>query len=124
MRFLADLGVDLRVVTWLRQDGHDATHLRDERLHRMPNGDIFAKALAESRGILTFDLDFAEIAALSRTGRVSVVVFRLHNTRTVHVIQRLAAVLAESAAELSQGAVLTIEETRHRIRRLPVGEAG
>jgi len=88
VRFLADMGVDLRVVTWLRHEGHDATHLRDEGLHRMPNGDIFAKAAAENRIILTFDLDFAEIAALSRTGGVSVLVFRLHNTRTGHVIQR------------------------------------
>lgn len=90
MRFLADMCVDLRIVTWLRRGGHDAIHLREEGLHRVPNGDIFAKAMAEERIILTFDLDFAEIAALSRAGKVSVIVFRLHNTRTPHVIQRLA----------------------------------
>jgi len=43
MRFLADMGVDIRVVRWLREKGHDATHLRDEGLHRMPNGEIFNK---------------------------------------------------------------------------------
>jgi predicted nuclease of predicted toxin-antitoxin system len=26
MRFLADMGVDLRVVKWLREQGHDAIH--------------------------------------------------------------------------------------------------
>jgi len=30
MRFLADMGVATRVVDWLRQNGHDAKHLRDE----------------------------------------------------------------------------------------------
>ncbi|MGH9891619.1 MAG: DUF5615 family PIN-like protein, partial [bacterium] len=30
MRFLADMGVDVRIVEWLRQEGHEATHLRDE----------------------------------------------------------------------------------------------
>jgi predicted nuclease of predicted toxin-antitoxin system len=50
MRFLADMGVDIRVVNWLRQRGHDAKHLRDEGLHRIPNGEIFAKAISENRG--------------------------------------------------------------------------
>jgi predicted nuclease of predicted toxin-antitoxin system len=30
MRFLADMGVSERVVEWLRTNGHDAVHLRDE----------------------------------------------------------------------------------------------
>lgn len=58
MRFLADMGVSVRVVRWLRDQGHDATHLRDEGLQRIPNGEIFAKAIAEGRIVLTFDLDF------------------------------------------------------------------
>ncbi|HLG44016.1 MAG: hypothetical protein A3G35_03920 [candidate division NC10 bacterium RIFCSPLOWO2_12_FULL_66_18] len=124
MRFLADMGVDVRVVEWLRRQGHDAIHLRDQRLHRMPNGEIFAKAITEARTILTFDLDFGEIAALSQGKNVSVIVFRLHNTRTPHVIDRLAAVLADSAVALEKGAVLTVEESRHRVRYLPVGGTG
>ena len=94
MRFLADMGVDVRIAQWLRQQEHDAKHLRDEGLHRSPNGEIFAKAVAEDRVILTFDLDFGEIAALAGGRKASVVLFRLHNTRTSHVIARLAAVLA------------------------------
>jgi predicted nuclease of predicted toxin-antitoxin system len=44
------------VVRWLRDQGHDATHLRDEGLQRMPNGEILAKAIAEGRIVVTFDL--------------------------------------------------------------------
>jgi predicted nuclease of predicted toxin-antitoxin system len=43
MRFLADMGVDIRVVRWLRENGHDAKHLRDEGLHRIPNGKSLLK---------------------------------------------------------------------------------
>lgn len=74
----------MRIVEWLRRQGADTNHLRDEGLHRLPNGEIFAKAVAEDRVILTFDLDFGEIAALSRQRKASVVLFRLHNTRTSH----------------------------------------
>ena len=124
MRFLADMGVDLRVAEWLRRNGHHVVHLRDEGLPRMPNGEIFAKAVKEGRVILTFDLDFGEIAALSGGRKASVVVFRLHNTRTPHVIERLAAVLADCMVALEKGVVLVVEESRRRIRYLPVGETG
>jgi len=61
MRFLADMGVSLRVVEWLRSSGHDAIHLRDDGLQKLPNGEIFRKAIREQRVVLTFDLDFGEI---------------------------------------------------------------
>jgi predicted nuclease of predicted toxin-antitoxin system len=121
MRFLADMGVDIRVVQWLRQNGHDTKHLRDEGLHRIPNGEIFAKAISESRVILTFDLDFGEILALSQGKKTSVILFRLHNTETSHLIKRLNTVLADTAEALEQGAVVVVEESRHRIRYLPLG---
>jgi len=124
VRFLVDMGVDVRVVTWLREHGHEPVHLREEGLHRLPNGEIFAKAIAESRVVLTFDLDFGEIAALSRGRTVSVVVFRLHNTRTAHVIDRLSVVLAKCSEALERGAVVVIEEGRHRVRPLPIGDGG
>ncbi|MDP2896803.1 MAG: DUF5615 family PIN-like protein [bacterium] len=120
MRFLADVGIGARVVGWLKDNGHDATHLSEEGLQRLPNGEIFDKGIAERRVILTFDLDFGEIAALSGGGKASVVVFRLHNTRSDHVIARLSVVLEESMSALETGAVVVVEESRHRIRYLPI----
>jgi len=121
MRFLADMGVSQRVVTWLQEQGHEATHLRDEGLQKLENGDIFTKAFRESRIILTWDLDFTEILALSKTGTVSAVVFRLMNTRSDHVIERLERVLSASARDLEEGAIISVEEGRHRVRLLPLG---
>ena len=122
MRFLADMGVSSGVVEWLRNHGHDAKHLREEGLHRMPNGEIFTKAIRENRIIITFDLDFGEIVALSKGKKVSVILFRLHNTRTSHLIQRLSTVLKETAKALEEGAVVVVEESRHRVRCLPPGK--
>jgi predicted nuclease of predicted toxin-antitoxin system len=121
MRFLADMGVSLRVVEWLRRREDDVVHLREQGLQRMPNGEIFEKAAAEDRVVLTFDLDFGEIVALSRGARTSVVVFRLRNTRTENVIARLETVLAQSTGALTRGAVVIVEDGRHRVRFLPVG---
>ncbi len=121
MRFLADMGVSQQVVEWLRSNGHDAVHLRDEGLQRLPNGEIFQKAGREQRIVLTFDLDFGEILAASASQIVSVVLFRLRNTLTDFVIQRLDVVLNQSSADLSQGAIVIVEDSRHRVRKLPIG---
>ena len=115
------MGVSQRVVTWLHAQGHDAIHLRDEDLQRLENGDIFTKAFRESRMILTWDLDFTEIVALSKTNTVSAVVFRLMNTRSDHVIARRERVLAVSAQDLQESAIILVEEGRHRVRLLPLG---
>jgi predicted nuclease of predicted toxin-antitoxin system len=121
MRFLADMGISQVVVTWLQAEGHEATHLRDEGLHQLENGEIFTKAFRESRIILTWDLDFTEILALSGRHQISAVIFRLVNTRSAHVIERLARVLQESAQDLEDGAIISVEEGRHRVRLLPLG---
>ena len=122
MRFLADMGVSLRVVEWLRSSGHDAIHLRDEGLQKLPNGEIFQKAIREERIVLTFDLDFGEIVAGSGGGSVSVMLFRLRNTRADFLIQRRKGVLEQSTEELAHGAVVLVEDGRHRVRRMPIGK--
>jgi predicted nuclease of predicted toxin-antitoxin system len=58
------MGVDVRVVEWLRGQGHDAT-LRDEGLRRASDDQVLEKAIAETGVILTFDLDFADLIALA-----------------------------------------------------------
>jgi predicted nuclease of predicted toxin-antitoxin system len=90
VRFLADMCMDVRVASWLNSQGHEAIHLRDEGLQRLPNGGIFEKAIAESRVAVTFDLDFGEIVALAKGRKTGVILFRLRNTRVSFVIQRLA----------------------------------
>jgi predicted nuclease of predicted toxin-antitoxin system len=105
--------------SWLNSQGHDATRLRDEGLQRLPNGGVFEKAVAESRVVVTFDLDYGEIVALSKGRKTGVILFRLRNTRTAFVIQRLSELLSECADALSRGAIVIVEEARHRVREFP-----
>jgi predicted nuclease of predicted toxin-antitoxin system len=83
------MGVSPRVVAWLRAGGHDAADLREQQLHRLPDDEVFAKAVSEKRVLLTFDLDFGEIVGLGIQAGSSVIVFRLRNTRVDFVIERL-----------------------------------
>jgi len=123
MRFLADAGVSPLTVDFLIQFGHDAVHVRTLALQRAPDIDIVARARADSRVVLTFDLDFGEVLALGVLDKPSVVIFRLADERPAAVNERLAAVLAEQAAVLEAGALILIEDTRYRVRKLPIGRA-
>ena len=118
MRFLGDMGVSLRVIEWLRQQGHDAKHLREEKLHRLPDPEIFKKATEENRIVLTFDLDFGEIVAFTEGKRASVILFRLYNARAVHVIERLKVILAD-LTPWPANSIVIVEEQRYRVRQFP-----
>lgn len=120
MRFLADMCVATRIVEWLRAKEHDVVHLREEGLQRLSDAEVFKKAASENRIILTFDLDFGEIVALSGGKAMSIILMRLRNTRTPYVLKRLETVLEESRELLERGAFIIVEDTRYRARQLPI----
>ena len=119
MKFLADMGISQTVVTWLREQGHDAIHVRDEDMYRASDSAIVNKAKDEEFIILTCDLDFGDIMSALSEQYPSVVIFRLENEVPSNVIRRLKQVLEESSDAIKKGAIISVEETRHRVRSLP-----
>ena len=124
MKLLLDMGLARSSATFLRTKGHDAVHLRDQSLQRLSDEQIIAKALSEGRTILTHDLDFGRIVALSQAGLPTVITFRLNDRRASTVNQYLDAILTSLAHEIEAGALVSVNEQSIRVRRLPVGEAG
>jgi predicted nuclease of predicted toxin-antitoxin system len=122
MRFLADMGISQSTVNWLRQRGYDAIHLQEEGLHAISDKDIVQKGERENRTVLTCDLDFGYLMAISSGIRPSIVVFRLEDERPENVNKRLAQVLDESSDALERGAIIVVEEASHRVRSLPISE--
>ena len=120
MKFIADMGISPESVVFLQSEGHDAIHLLDQQLGRLPDVDIFEKARQESRIILTHDLDFADILAATQALLPSVVIFRLRNMKPQNVNQYLLAILNQHAADLIQGAVISVTEGLIRKRQLPL----
>ena len=114
------MGVSLTTVKALRAARHDAIHLRDEGLIRLPDPEIAAKAVAERRIVVTFDLDFGDILAAAHSRAPSVVIFRLRNQTPEAVNPRLFQVIEDCAAELGTGAIVIVEDDGYRVRRLPI----
>ncbi len=124
MKFLCDMGVSTSTARALRERGHDVLHLREKGLRKLPDPDIVEKARQEERVILTFDLDFGDLLTAGLHRSPSVILFRLHNQTPPVVTRRLLALLSERSREIEEGAVIVVEDTRYRVRRLPILDLG
>jgi len=121
MKFLLDIGISWKSAAHLRDMGHDATHLFDQRLERLVDQDIILKACSEDRVLVTHDLDFGEILAASGDRLPSVITFRLRNMQPDNVNRHLDTIIANHQESLAQGVLISVTEGRFRIRRLPIG---
>ena len=74
----------------------------------------------DSSLVLTFDLDFDDVLALGVPDKPSVIIFRLADERPDSVNQRLSRVIAERVSELESGSLILVEDTRYRVRKLPI----
>lgn len=120
MRFLGDVGVSISTLRSLREAGYDAVHLREQNQHRLPDDAILEKAAEEERIVITFDLDFGDLLAAAGQRLPSVIIFRLHNQTPLNVSNRLFDILSVEAPRLEAGAVIIVEDTRYRVRCLPI----
>jgi len=120
MKLLLDMGTSPRTARFLRQQGHDAVHLWEEGLERLPDVEIVRKAMHEGRSIVTFDLDFPRLLALERLANPSVILFRLREFTTDEINDLLLGILLRYGEKIEQGAILVVEPERVRVRTLPI----
>jgi predicted nuclease of predicted toxin-antitoxin system len=64
MRFLLDMNLPLEMAEWLQAEGHDVVHVREIGLAQSSDRNVFTRAAEDARIVVTFNLDFGEIAGL------------------------------------------------------------
>ncbi|MBW4613424.1 MAG: DUF5615 family PIN-like protein [Desmonostoc vinosum HA7617-LM4] len=120
MRFLADMGISPRTVSWLKSAGYDAIHLVEEGLEKLPDAEILVKARIEGRILLTVDLDFGYLLAVSGETLPSIILFRLGNESYEVINARLAEALNRFEIDLIAGAIISVSNSAFRMRRSPI----
>ena len=120
MKFLLDMGLARSTADFLRVRGYNAVHLREAGLQRLSDVRVVELAQAEDRAILTHDLDFSRIVAVSRARLPSVITFRLADMRPARVNFYLDEALGRFAAQVESGALVSVSERGIRVRLLPV----
>ena len=120
MRLLADVHISPTTVQYLNRLGHDAIRATSVLPPAAPDDDIVAKAIELGRAMLTQDLDFSDIVALSGKADPSLITLWLSDSRVENVNRVLASVLPTLEEEVDRGIIATVEDNRVRTRRLPV----
>ena len=118
MKFLVDMALSPALAQWLQSQGHDAVHAAQLGLARTPDTDIMARAKSDSRIIITADLDYPRILALTAADGPAVILFRSGDWKEDQAIDRLSAALDVIPEEQLARSIVVIEKLRIRRRDL------
>ncbi len=120
MRILADVHIRPATVHHLNGLGHDVIRSSDILPEEAPDQEIIERAVAIGRVILTEDLDFTDIIALSGATQPSLITLRLTDASADYVNRILEYVLPGLEELVTTGIIATVEDERVRIRELPI----
>ena len=119
MKLLVDMNLAPSWVGVLVDAGIDAAHWSTLGAGNATDSEIMAYAKVNDCIVLTHDLDFGAILAANHGKKPSVVQIRAEDVSPQAIGNYVIAALRQMATELDEGALLTIDTNRTRLRVLP-----
>jgi len=120
MKFLVDMNLSPHWVALLRDSGWEAEHWSQVGRADAPESEIMAHAARNGSVVITHDLDFSAILAVTHGKKPSVVQIRAGDVSPDEIGKYALAALRLMETDLEAGALLTIEPERTRLRLLPL----
>lgn len=121
VRLVIDMNLSPEWVTVFQAAGFDAIHWSKLGALDAPDSEIMAWARAHDSVVFTHDLDFGILLAHSQDGRPSVIQVRTQDVAPASLGTVVVKCLLAHAAALEDGALLTIDAAKSRVRILPIG---
>lgn len=120
MKILIDMCLSPEWRITLSAAGFEAVHWSEIGDGNAPDHALFDWAAARDFVIFTHDLDFGTLLALSKSRKPSVIQIRSQEIMPDVMGQVVISALTELQAELSSGALVTIDTDKRRARILPL----
>jgi predicted nuclease of predicted toxin-antitoxin system len=124
MKLLVDMNLSPRWVSLLTSAGIEAAHWSTIGATNAPDREIMAYALANDFVVLTHDLDFSAILAVTQGEKPSVVQLRADDVSPDAIGRQVLIALRQMETELHDGALISIDPNRTRLRVLPLRGKG
>ena len=120
MRLVIDMNLSPEWVPFLDRHGFDAVHWSAIGTLDAPDTEVMQWARENTRVVLTHDLDFGILLAHTKDSRPSVIQARVQDISPDALGPVVVTALRAHGGALEQGALLTIDATKTRIRILPI----
>ena len=120
MKFLVDMPVSPFLAEWLAGEGHNAVHAAHIGLGQASDEEIVAQARKESRIIITADLDYSRILALTGSSEPGIILFRGGNYSDKEMLGLLKRVLATIPGDQMPNSIVVVDKKSIRRRVLPI----
>jgi predicted nuclease of predicted toxin-antitoxin system len=120
MKILIDMNLSPNWAGFLKSAGVDALHWSEVGLAYAPDSALMSWAAEHGFIVLTNDLDFGIALAMANTEKPSVVQIRGDDLRPASIGNQVMLALRQLQTELAEGALVTIDPKRTRLRLLPL----
>jgi predicted nuclease of predicted toxin-antitoxin system len=117
MRIKLDENLPLHRAASLDDLGHDVHTTHHEDLIGHCDRDIWMAAQAESRFLITQDLDFSDIRRYAPGSHAGILLVRLHSPSRRNLIARVESVFHSENVNQWQGCFVVVTERKIRVRK-------
>jgi predicted nuclease of predicted toxin-antitoxin system len=120
MRLLIDMNLTPLWVPFFAEQGFESIHWSSIGEPSAPDTHIMDYASANGMIVFTHDLEFGALPAIRHSSHPSVIQVRTQDVLPAAIGNIVLRAMIASRSQLENGALVTVDPNRHRIRLLPI----
>jgi len=120
MKILVDMNLSPKWAKFLTENGIEAIHWSSVGLPDTPDTEIITYAQTHNFTIMTNDLDFGFILAITHNKKPSVIQMRTGALGHARIGNVVISAINQFAADIDQGVLITIDIRKTRVTLLPL----
>lgn len=120
LKFFADECISPSTVTFLIKLGYKAVHAEDVKMSTAKDTEILNYTAQKDMILITQDLDFSALLALSGSSHPGVITLRLKFPSPENVNNSLKRLIDSQKENQIKGSMIILEETKIRFRSIPI----